>query len=120
MSIMDTIRPMALTRRRLLQTSLGGFGGLALAGIAARRAAAESTGGQPGLPHHAPKARRAVMLFLGGAPSHVDLWDEKPELSARHDQAPPADAPSNGFSFGLENARLLRPIAPFHRCGQSG
>ncbi len=36
--------------------------------------------GQPGLPHFAPKAKRVIYLMQTGGPSHVDLFDDKPEL----------------------------------------
>ena len=32
------------------------------------------------LPHHAPKAKSVIWLFMEGGPSHLDLFDPKPEL----------------------------------------
>ena len=34
-------------------------------------------------PHFAPKANAMISLFMHGGPSHVDLFDPKPELSKR-------------------------------------
>jgi Protein of unknown function (DUF1501) len=40
--------------------------------------------------HFAPTARNVIYLFMGGGPSHVDLFDPKPLLRARHGQEMPA------------------------------
>ena len=40
---------------------------------------ARGTPGLLGLPHHPPTAKRVVMLWQGGGPSHVDLFDPKPD-----------------------------------------
>jgi hypothetical protein len=54
-------------------------------------AAAESDPSQAtkrdSLPHFAPRATRVIHVFLEGGPSHVDLFDPKPELS-RQDGKP--------------------------------
>ncbi|MEX2286059.1 MAG: DUF1501 domain-containing protein [Planctomycetaceae bacterium] len=61
------------SRRWFLQTGMSAFGGLALASIARLDAAPISdrrTGGD----------KPAVILFwLSGGPSHIDMWDPKPE-----------------------------------------
>lgn len=56
------------SRRWFLQTGLAGVGGLSLADALRLSAAAEQSGD-----------RRAVILFwLSGGPSHIDMWDPKP------------------------------------------
>ena len=35
----------------------------------------------PKAPHYAPKIKRIIYLFQGGAPSHLELFDNKPELA---------------------------------------
>lgn len=37
----------------------------------------------PRAPHFAPKAKSVIFLFMYGGPSHVDLFDPKPELARR-------------------------------------
>ena len=37
----------------------------------------------PRQPHFAPKATNVIFLFMSGGPSHVDLFDPKPELKRR-------------------------------------
>lgn len=117
MNPIDHSSPPGFSRREWLLKLCAGFGGIALMDAVTH---ADDGNAIQGGTHFAPRARRVVMLFMAGAPSHIDLWDEKPELTMRHGQAPPADAPNNGVSFGLENARLLRPVAPYQRYGESG
>jgi hypothetical protein len=61
------------SRRWFLQTGTAGIAGLSLpALLAARDQAADS--------RRSPKDRKAVILFwLSGGPSHIDMWDPKPE-----------------------------------------
>lgn len=61
------------SRRWFLQTGLAGVGGLSLAEILAAREVAG--------PRTKPAGdRKAVILFwLSGGPSHIDMWDPKPD-----------------------------------------
>ena len=72
----------------------------------------------------APKAKRVIYLFQNGAPSHVELFDHKPELAKRHGQAVPESLlAGKRFSTMTGNAsgkKLLAPLEPFHARGQSG
>ena len=54
-------------------------------------------------PHFAPRAKRMIWLFMHGGPSHVDLFDPKPELTRYAGQPLPE-------SFG-EVMRYTRPSA---------
>jgi len=73
-----------LTRREMLFRSANGFGGLALAAMLAESSAAKGDRTTNPLavrePHFKPKAKNVVFLFMDGGPSHVDLFDHKPEL----------------------------------------
>ena len=64
----------ACSRRAILRSAgTFGFGGLAaLRGNVARSLAAAA-------PTIAPRAKSVIMIFNAGAPSHIDLWDPKPE-----------------------------------------
>ncbi len=71
-------------------------------------------------PHFPARAKRMIWLFMHGGPSHVDLFDPKPELEKFAGQPVPE-------SFGEVMTRrqvaknpLLAPIKPFRRRGQSG
>ena len=79
-----------VTRRELFGKSATGLGVAALASLLnkdALQAASPSAivgNGQaplPGLPHHLPTAKRVVVLWQGGGPSHVDLFDDKPNMA---------------------------------------
>ena len=45
----------------------------------------------PKKPHFPAKAKRVIYLFQAGAPSHLELFDNKPELTKRNGQLPPAE-----------------------------
>ena len=72
-------------------------------------------------PHYAPKAKRVVYLFMGGAPSHLELFDNKPELAKWDGKLPPADL-LKGYraAFINPNSKLLGPKFKFAKHGQSG
>ncbi|MFN0130629.1 MAG: DUF1501 domain-containing protein [Verrucomicrobiales bacterium] len=67
-------RPMGGSRRQFLRRAGGGFGALALAHLMAEE------GALTGRAHFAGRAKRVIYLFMHGGPSHVDLWDPKPDL----------------------------------------
>ncbi len=59
------------SRRWFLQTGMAGIGGLSLAQLVAAR---EATA-----PNAATSNKKSVILFwLSGGPSHIDMWDPKP------------------------------------------
>ena len=61
------------SRRWFLQTGLSALGGLSLADTLRLSAAAAAPG-------NANKA--VILLWLSGGPSHIDMWDPKPEAPA--------------------------------------
>jgi hypothetical protein len=73
------------------------------------------------LPHFAPKAKRVIFLFMAGGPSHLELFDNKPQLAKFDGKLPPADL-LKGYRAAFINpdARLLGPKFKFARHGQSG
>lgn len=72
-------------------------------------------------PHYPAKAKRVIYLFMGGAPSHLELFDNKPELAKWDGKLPPADL-LKGYraAFINPNSKLLGPRFQFARHGQSG
>ncbi len=114
------------TRRLFLQKSGFGFGGAALAMLMNQDGAAAT--GAPlarlGL-HHAPKAKRVIYIHLVGAPSHLDLFDFKPELQKRHGQLCPDEFfDLKQLAFIREQPNLLGTPKDekfaFKKCGESG
>src|SRR3954464_9099701 len=91
--------PPPLSRRDFLWRSGGGLGGIALANLL----------GDDGLLAVEPrrvlnfpaKAKRVVQLFMAGAASHVDMWDEKPELAKRNGEPWDPGEPVELFQSGL-------------------
>ena len=63
------------SRKRFLLNSGVGLGVPVLSSLLTQNVLAATDG-----MHHAAKAKRVIFLFMGGAPSHVDLFDHKPEL----------------------------------------
>ena len=99
----------SLTRRRLIGSAAMGLSGLAVSHLMA--------GSRP---HFQAKAKRVIWLFMHGGPSHVDLFDPKPEL-IRYAGKPLPE------SFGAVETRrkvaqnpLLEPVKPFRKHGESG
>ncbi|MEN8773623.1 MAG: DUF1501 domain-containing protein [Akkermansiaceae bacterium] len=113
-------------RRSFLQKSGFGFGSAALASLMNQDAAsaADDTLSRLGL-HHAPKAKRVVYIHLVGAPSHLDLFDFKPELQKRTGELCPNEFfDLNQLAFIREQPNLLGTPKDerfaFKKCGQSG
>jgi hypothetical protein len=111
----------ALGRRQFLRTSACGFGALALSVLGAERAAATPAGPlAPKAPHFKPRAKRVIFLFMAGGPSHLDLFDYKPRLAKAHGDKLPFALPTTEATVGMENTRLLGPVAPLRPRGRSG
>ncbi|HTM56679.1 MAG TPA: DUF1501 domain-containing protein [Pirellulales bacterium] len=76
----------ATSRRDFLARAGAGFGSIALASLLAREAdAATNSQMARGMaarePHFAAGAKSVIWCFLDGGPSHIDLFDPKPELT---------------------------------------
>jgi hypothetical protein len=72
----DIVRVGAPTRRWFLQAGLTGFAGLSLAEMLRLQAQAGA------VRNGASSDPKAVILFwLSGGPSHIDMWDPKPEAT---------------------------------------
>ena len=78
--------PLFHSRRDFLRLGGAGFGSLAFASLLQ---GADSPFA-PKKPHHAAKAKAVIFLFMEGGPSHVDLFDPKPELTKQHGNPLPA------------------------------
>lgn len=72
----------------------------------------------PKPPHHPPHAKAMISLFMHGGPSHVDLFDPKPELTARNGQDYQGEVT---YSFvNRASKKLLGSPWKFERRGQCG
>ncbi len=122
-----SLSPSQLARRWFLRDCGVGLAGAALAQLLARDTRGASSVGAatnplaPRTPHYAPKAKRVIYLFQAGAPSHLELFDPKPELTKRDGQLPPAELLKDyRAAFIKPNSALLGPKYKFARHGQSG
>ncbi|MEL6110062.1 MAG: DUF1501 domain-containing protein [Planctomycetota bacterium] len=109
----------SLRRRDLLRSAGGGIGAMALQSLLASDSTGTEVGGHVGV-DSAPRAKRMIWLFMHGGPSHMDLFDPKPDLDRYAGQPLPE-------SFGEVMTRrkvaenpLLGPIKPFRPRGASG
>ena len=117
------------SRREFLQkTGLGlGAGAMAhlLGGCASSSVADDPhINGLAGLPHFAPKAKRVICLFQSGGPSHLDLYDPKPELERQFDKDLPDSIRRGQRITGMVASQARLACQPsrykFKRHGQSG
>lgn len=117
-----------LSRRQFLAENAMGIGAVALAWLSAQQAAEANPTKllkspahfdlKPKRPHFAPRAKAMISLFQHGGPSHVDLFDPKPELTKRSGQDYPGEVT---FSFvNRASKALLGSPWKFAEHGQCG
>jgi hypothetical protein len=99
----------SFSRRAALRSLASGFGYLAFAGLAQEAVAREASQLAPRATHFPAKAKRVIFLCMNGGPSHVDLFDYKPELNRRSGE---------GWMGG--GAKLLGSPFKFTQHGKSG
>ena len=106
-----------IARRWFLQECGVGLGAMALGQLLA----ASENPLAPKKPPYAPKAKSVIFLFMAGAPSHLELFDYKPQLAKFDGTLPPADL-LKGYraAFINPNSKLLGPRFKFAKYGQNG
>jgi hypothetical protein len=114
-----------VSRRWFLRDAGVSLGSIALLSIFSRAQGATKTLPQnplaPKQPHYAPRAKRVIHIFQAGAPSHLDLFDYKPELAKRTGKLPPPELLKDyRAAFINPNSALLGPKFAFARHGRSG
>jgi len=108
-----------LNRRHFLQRAGAGCGSVALLDLLSNQGllGAESDRGNPLAPrtlHFPAKAKSVIWLFMEGAPSSVDMFDPKPELTKRDGQKIQIDV------FNGNPGPLLKSPFQFKQYGESG
>src|SRR5207248_1745481 len=64
---------------------------------------------------------RVIYLFMGGAPSHLELFDHKPQLAKFNGTLPPPELVKNyRAAFINPNSKLLGPKFKFKTVGRNG
>ncbi len=75
-------------------------------------------------PHFAPKAKRVIFLFQSGGPSHLELFDHKPELAKRHGAELPDSIRKGqrltGMTSGQKSFPVIAPKFKFSKHGSAG
>jgi len=117
-----------LTRREFLAHNALGVGSVALAWLLGQEdllatPAAVPRGRQsfdlkPKPPHFNATARSMISLFMHGGPSHIDLFDPKPELSRRHGEDFQGEITYSFFERA--SRKLLGSPWKFQKHGQCG
>src|SRR5436190_7117012 len=106
-----------VARRWFLQECGVGLGAMALGQLLS----AADNPLAPKRPPNAPKAKNVIFLFMAGAPSHLELFDNKPQLAKYDGTLPPAGL-LKGYraAFINPNSKLLGPKFQFRRYGKAG
>jgi hypothetical protein len=121
---LHSARANYLSRRWFLQDCGIGLAGIAASSLLSDECRAESKAADnplaPRQPHFSAKAKRVIYIFQAGAPSHLELFDNKPELTKRNGQLPPAEL-LKGYraAFINPNSALLGPKFKFAKHGKS-
>jgi hypothetical protein len=116
------------SRRKFLRETGMGFGTLALAHLLARDGLLSAAGPprrspggsdlRPRRGHFAAQANAVIMLMQIGGPSHVDLFDHKPELLKRHGQKHPGEV--EVLQPGSQANQLMASPFRFRKHGRCG
>jgi uncharacterized protein (DUF1501 family) len=119
----------SVTRRHFFQDCGVGVGKIALASLlgSAALSAGAMAEQQPANPlaarpaHFAPKAKAVIHLFMAGAPSQLEMFDYKPELTRLEGKPiPPSVIGGQRYAFIRPDAATLGPRFKFARHGESG
>ena len=118
--------PRTVARRWFFQQCGVGLGAVALGQLLGESGYAAQPGTETvnplasRAPHFAPKAKRVIFLFMAGAPSHLELFDNKPQLAKFDGTLPPAEL-LKGYRAAFINpsSKLLGPKFKFAKYGQS-
>jgi hypothetical protein len=119
--------PRLVSRRWFFEQCGVGLGGMALgqllagSALAAPASAAPADPLAPKNPHYPGKAKSVIYLFMAGAPSHLEMFDYKPQLEKYDGTLPPPEL-LKGYRAAFINpsSTLLGPKFKFAKYGQSG
>jgi hypothetical protein len=119
--------PKQVSRRWFIEQCGVGLGAMAFGhllqnpGFAAALQDAPQNPLAPKKPPQAAKAKSVIYLFMAGAPSHLELFDFKPQLAKFDGTLPPPEL-LKGYraAFINPNSKLLGPKFRFAKYGNSG
>lgn len=119
---------MVTTRRDFLHKTGGGFGGVALTHLLSQEnvfAGGEEIvkGSSPfsvRVSHHPARAKSVIFLFMDGGPSHIDLFDPKPEVNRFAGKPLPPSIERPYLPMGETHSPVLKAPRIWTRHGKSG
>ena len=126
---MSVHKRIPTSRRDFLANAGSGLGALAAVSLFDRDGllprANAATGGPVSLlkarePHHKPTAKSVIWLFMEGGPSHIDLFDPKPELERLAGQPMPASFGKVVTAMGTASNTILPSRRSWKQHGRSG
>lgn len=116
-----------VSRREFFQRGGLSLASMALGGLLARDLGAAAPSPTPGealaarAPHFAPRAKHVIYVHMIGAPSQLDLYEHKPELTKRDGQTCPEELTrGKRFAFIGGELKLEATRFKFARHGKSG
>src|ERR1051325_1253922 len=109
---------LGVDRRAFLMRACGGLGALAVSSM--MQAAEPADPLAPKKPDHPPTAKSVIWLFMEGGPSHLDLFDPKPELDRLAGQPMPASYGKPITAMGTASNTILPSKRKFKQHGESG
>ncbi len=101
-------------RREFFSRAGSGLGAIALGSMLAEGAET------PKKPHFPVKAKSVIWLFMEGGPSHIDLFDPKPELNKLSGQPMPASFGKPITAMGTGGNTLMGSPRTWKQHGKSG
>ena len=126
------LQQLEWSRRTFIGKSAQALGAIALGSLlnprllsAVEMAAASGSDQWMGIlpsPNFPPRAKRVIHLYMAGGPSHLDIFDNKPELKRIHGQPFPDSFTKGQQLAQLQSMKLLARGSSFgfSRCGLSG
>ncbi|HYH56832.1 MAG TPA: DUF1501 domain-containing protein, partial [Anseongella sp.] len=117
------------SRRHFLKKCTSGLGALALGSLLGCDKGLFTASGESkaagkfalGFPHFPPKAKNVIFMHMAGGPSHLELFDYKPELQKLNGMDTPQSLlEGKNFAFIKGTPKLLGPQSSFMQAGEAG
>ncbi|HUB78237.1 MAG TPA: DUF1501 domain-containing protein [Bryobacteraceae bacterium] len=114
------MQPRDVSRRWFFQQCGVGVGAAALMQLLAEAGHAADDPLAPKAPQFPARAKHVIFLFMAGAPSHLELFDYKPQLAKFDGTLPPPEL-LKGYraAFINPNSKLLGPRFRFRKLGRT-
>jgi len=114
------MQPRDVSRRWFFQQCGVGVGAAALMQLLAEAGHAADDPLAPKAPQFPARAKHVIFLFMAGAPSHLELFDYKPQLAKFDGTLPPPEL-LKGYraAFINPNSKLLGPRFRFRKFGRT-